>query len=541
MVNVKLSKALSLLKENKLSEAKEYLLSMKEEDTQALSLLFKIYMHENDFKGAYEVINKLANLKPEDHDVVFTAIEFLELNQDYPSIVALLQKHMSFNASLDSLFNLGFYARKAGLAELSLDSFKRVSLNATSKAADIYLNEALVYSELLNDYEKAVALLLESIGVYPQNIDIRINLLNLYEQLGEREKAKSLVDQILKIDPNNLTSLYRLADLLDFSTEVPENYETLCLTALESNQADEYASCDIYYSLGKAFDEARDYQRAWHYYNKANLLDEKLLPAFDRKQQEHITSATLARKLQSKTPSIEHKVTPIIICGMFRSGSTLIEKVITSSGRIAMGGEVDFLHRHLFNLIGSNDFNDCVDKEEFRENYQALLSQFSKGASLITDKRPENYLYVDVIKSFYPNAKVIWTDRDIKDNALSAYFQRLGPNLNYATSLDNTVYHYEMMQQIKSKWENDYPGDIFTLNYDEFVNQPSAVINELYEFLGMSYENELNYFYKEPSRIQTASVWQVRKPIYKTSHKRYLNYKTWLEKSNVFSYFKSLF
>ena len=135
---------------------------------------------------------------------------------------------------------------------------------------------------------------------------------------------------------------------------------------------------------------------------------------------------------------------PIFICGMFRSGSTLCEQILASHSGVSTGGEQEFFHRTIVNNYPNFPFGVTDSLKSKGEgvlgDYLDEIKSFQKKDTQLTDKRPDNFLYLGLIKALMPNAKVIWTKRAMLDNCLSVYFLRLGASMSYATNIENIIH-----------------------------------------------------------------------------------------------------
>ncbi|WP_149982804.1 tetratricopeptide repeat-containing sulfotransferase family protein [Pseudoalteromonas rhizosphaerae] len=492
---------------------------------QALTLLFKIAMKQNNINQAKYYCLQLINSCSSKFDYVYTLVQLYLSDNEYNLAISALESYLALFPNHDrARLELGVLAKKANHKELAKKHLLAVTNSSLENKYTALTELATVYSELYQDHKSAVNCLKEVIEAEPSNIQAHFNLANIFEQQGAKQKAKFAFYSVLSIDPKHSLALARLADLDTFDEVSALAYEQRSLELLKK-ETNDVLCADLHYALGKVFNDIKNYSKAWGYYTKANSFNQKYLPKYDRNAIDQVTEHTLNRSHCMHQAPASEQLTPIIICGMFRSGSTLIEQILNSCCDVSAGGEITYLHSQLFNLVGSkNDFLHKVKSCEFSKGYHSELALRAKNTSLVTDKRPENYLYIDVIKSLYPNAKIIWTERDIRDNSLSAYFQHLGPNLNYATDLNDTIHHYEHQQIIKKHWQRYFDKDIFTLEYDQLVVSPTATLQTLFNFLGLAYQGEADTFHQQKNYVSTASVWQVRKPLYNTSSGRYLNY-----------------
>ncbi|MED5511462.1 tetratricopeptide repeat-containing sulfotransferase family protein [uncultured Pseudoalteromonas sp.] len=525
------TQAVALLQQGKVSQGIELLKPLthnSEFAEKALQILFKVAMQQQDTETAIAYCQQLVSIAHTKFDYVLTLVQLsMSCGEFKIAKNALLPLYTANPQQADICFQLGKIERKLGNFDAGISFFERAIKLSEQFKAPALIEIAFLYNEQLHQPDKALHYLQQAISHDKNNLQAHFSLANIYEQLGDKEKAKTGFQQVLKLDAFNAMAQARLADIETFSERDAIDYEQASLAILK-RESDDIACADIYYALGKVFNDCKNYQKAWHYYVKANHYNKKYLPVYDRQSAEKITDYTLARNIA--LPEANSSITPIIICGMFRSGSTLIEQIISSNEQIAAGGEIAYLHSSLFSLIGDEKALVNKAKEpEFIDGYKEQLTLRAEGALYVTDKRPENYLYLDIIKQLYPKAKIIWTERDIKDNSLSAFFQHLGPSLNYAVSLNDTLHHYEQQQRIKSHWQSCFSNDIFTLNYDQLVCSPEQMLEQLFSFLGLEYTDEAQRFHNKSGAVSTASVWQVRKPLYKSSSGRFANYLEYIQ------------
>lgn len=496
----------------------------------AMQLWFNLAMKLRLLDEALKPLRKLYKQYPLNPQYAPVLKELLIQGEYFPEVVEILESELANKSvvSADEFFNAGFYARKAQFAEKALKYFNLALVSNITDPHEVYLNIALVHSELLKQDHKAIEYLEAAIDLKPDYTAALHNLANIHEQHGKLKEARSLFERLLELDSTNLTARARLSDLGSYTLDMAQQYEKNALEVLQGHD-DLHGIIDLYYGLGKVFDDAKDYTTAWQYYVKANEQNKRTLPVYEREYYE-----TLIEECRNRSITIDPitcNSQPIIICGMFRSGSTLLERIIGANSLVAMGGEIEFLHKHLF---GKNalQFQNALSNH-FASDYVHALQKVSNQAKFITDKRPENFMYLDVVKAMFPQAKIIWTQRNRLDNCLSAFFQRLGPTQNYATDLANTLHYYSVQERILAVWQQKFGEDIKVVNYDTLVRSPQRITQELFDFLGLSYNHEDRTFHTIDGGVKTASVWQVRKPLYQSSSGRIDNYREAIIQSKI--------
>lgn len=536
-----IEKATSHIQQGEYKPAKEILerlFAETENKEKVVSLQVEIAKSERNLEYAKQCTKRLFTSSPTNTGYFHAAREFAQLDNEPKHLSFLYEYYLKHNkGSATDYFNSGYYARKAANAKLSILHFQQALEGNISDKHEVYRELALVYSELLNNFEQAKSYLEKALELNKEDEAALFNLAALYEFYGDRNLARDHFHSVLALNPHNTLALSRLSDLNTFDIHAAHEYEQKCLKAIESSDPDN--RCDLYYALGKAHDDAAQYKKAWDYYVQANKLNKRLVPEFDANALDRLklqlTERSILKPIARESNAHLEQVTPIIICGMFRSGSTLVEQILGANSQVTVGGEIDYLHLHLRNL--SNEALQAkLSDAGFIEGYESHLKALS-STPFITDKRPENYLYLDVIKTLYPKAKIIWTQRKLADNGLSAYFQRLGPTLNYATNLDAIAKVYNHQLDIKQHWQKEFAKDIVTLQYEELVDSPETTIRSLFEDLGLNYTDEANTFYKQKNLVKTASVWQVRKPLFKTSVNRIDNYERYIRDHGEYAEF----
>jgi hypothetical protein len=214
------------------------------------------------------------------------------------------------------------------------------------------------------------------------------------------------------------------------------------------------------------------------------------------------------------------------VCGLFRSGSTLVEQILGAHSRVTAGGELDLVPALVARIDGYPEAVPAADArtlEDWRDFYRSGLPPHD--ATLLTDKRPDNFLHLGLIKTLFPDAKIVHTRRDPLDNLLSLYFLHLDPGMAYALDLADAAHWHGQYERLMAHWKSLYPNDIFDLDYDELVREQRPVIERLLAFLGLDWEDGLLDFHTGAAPVRTASVWQVRQPLHARSSGRWRNYR----------------
>jgi LPS sulfotransferase NodH len=214
---------------------------------------------------------------------------------------------------------------------------------------------------------------------------------------------------------------------------------------------------------------------------------------------------------------------------MFRSGSTLTEQLLAGHSRVTAGGELEFLPRAVQTRLApfpeSMASLDASTSDALAHDYLRMLSESFPKAEYVTDKRPDNFLNIGLIKRLFPRAKIIHTVRDALDNCLSIYFLHLDQSKSYALDLMDIGHHYLQYLRLMAHWRTLYGGDILDVSYDELVRNPQPAVERMLGFLGLDWDERCLSVPAAGRTVKTASVWQVREPLYQRSSGRSRHYE----------------
>jgi hypothetical protein len=212
---------------------------------------------------------------------------------------------------------------------------------------------------------------------------------------------------------------------------------------------------------------------------------------------------------------------------MFRSGSTLAEQILAGHSRVTAGGELGLIPALAGRLRPYPQSLAAGGPElvaRARALYLEALETARPGATLVTDKRPDNFLHIGLIKAMFPAARIVHTVRDPRDTILSNWFLHLDASMPHALDLEDMAHWHGQYRRLMAHWKALYP-DILDLDYDGLVRDSRPAIEGLLQYLGLDWEEAVLDFHKADTGVRTASVWQVREPLYVRSSGRWRNYE----------------
>ena len=432
----------------------------------------------------------------------------------------------------DSWYNLALLQRRAGRFEAALASYGQALARGISRPEEVHLNRGVIFSDFLRRNREAEDELRAALALNPRYAPALFNLANLMTDLGERDRAIAAYERLLAIEPQSAEGLARYAELHDVAS--PD--EPIVARLREAIARPGAAAADratLGFALGRTLDACGVYDEAFAAYALANRASRESARAnavlYDRRKQEALVDELIAAFAPDRGPyrAAGPPARPIFICGMFRSGSTLTEQILAGHSQVSAGGELTFipsLARALTPLAARMPQLPPSQLGELAAHYLAELAKLYPAARHVTDKRPDNFLYLGLIKKLFPAARIINTTRDAVDNCLSIYFLHIDHSMGYALDLSDIAHYYRQYRRLMRHWKALFGDDILDFDYDRFVRAPRPAVEELLAFCGLDWEEGCMAFHRVKNSVKTASAWQVREPLYQRASGRARNY-----------------
>jgi tetratricopeptide (TPR) repeat protein len=434
----------------------------------------------------------------------------------------------------DAWYNFARLQRQTGQYTRALTSYQEALERGVTRPEEVHLNRGVIFSDYLNQYDAAERELKKALEINPLYVPALINYANLHEDLGRRDQAAQIYARLLVLDPDSPTALARYAGLKNFSDPDDPLIERL-RSALNLSGISVASRANLEFAYGRALDATGNFDAAFQVYRQANRHSrESASPGtghYDMALQEKLTDQLISvfgKRTRSDLQSPAGAPQPVFICGMFRSGSTLLEQLLAGHPGITAGGELDFIPRAVnFDLAPFPESFSSLKIERLERlaaEYRAMIAERFPGAINVIDKRPDNFLYIGLIKALFPGAKIVHTVRAALDNCLSIYFLNLDQSMSYAMDLLDIGHYYRQYRRLMSHWKALYPDDIIDVSYDALVKNPKAEIEQALKFLSLDWNERCAMVPAAGRAIKTASVWQAREPIHGRSSGRAEHY-----------------
>lgn len=408
----------------------------------------------------------------------------------------------------------------------------RQALKLKPDLAEVHSNLGNALQEQ-GEPEEAIESFRKALALKPDDVDAHIGLGRVYQDTGQFTTAKVHLDQALALKPDHPVAWSALAFLRKMTTDDLPWAEKAQRLLLESGlkPREEMRLC---HALGKYCDDTRRYEEAFKHYERANKLKRHLAGPFDRdgfrRFVDMIISAHAPEIMQRQAGGSTSR-RPLFIVGMPRSGTSLTEQILASHPEVFGAGELRFwaqqAHSHLSTM--SSWHRDTPLLQDIAAQCEAELQCHSATALRVVDKMPDNFLNLGLIHAVFPQARILHTRRNPVDTCLSIYFQNFASGHAYANDLDDLAFYYREYHRLMAHWHAVLPPEVLLdVPYEALIEDQEGWSRRIIEFIGLEWDERCLDFHETERKVGTASNWQVRQKIYKTSKERWRNYEKFL-------------
>ena len=354
------------------------------------------------------------------------------------------------------------------------------------------------------------------------------------EQRGEAKQAAEKFRQALSTDPNMASAYLSLSRIPRYGLTEEERGKVTSL--LEGTGLTDDDRSTLLYALGHSAERERKYDKAFHLVRLANDIDHRRTGFNEIENIDFVkrTAATFVSDCWDDLPRGSDSDRPVFIVGMPRSGTTLVEQIIASHSAAAGGGELVELPEIANGLAqgagASRPYPECVvnltaaQTAALAERYLARLRQVDRDALRVTDKLPFNFRHLGLITTLFPRARIIHCRRDPRDVAVSCYFIKFHRPISFACNLFELGAYLRHYQFLMGHWRRVLPQPMLEIQYEDLVTDPERHVRRIIDFCGLPWEEACLNFYSTERKLRTASVNQVRRPMYVSSVGRWKLY-----------------
>ncbi|MEQ6204697.1 sulfotransferase [Sulfitobacter sp. HNIBRBA2951] len=461
----------------------------------------------------------------------------LVITKDYPRAISALRTALDLDDTLnDSRLNLAqAYIRTSAFQPAVDVLFRVLAQDPQSPAAHTNLALTLFRRERHDAAEHHAR---RAIELVPEAQEPWLHLGAILGAAGRMEEAAEALLRIAGKGAFGIAALVRLVSLRKTTADSPEiallNDAGATLAAHPDAPLETVSA--YHFAHGKASQDLGDYDAAAGHFARANAATAQLYP-FDRKKA--LDQNTRVRDLVTPQLMAQHAQAglrtnaPVFICGLPRSGTTLMEQMFSRHPDVQAGGEMLATHtafqkNALLRAVlekerpASDLTDDTID--QFAEDYVEFLHKEGLKSDVVTDKMPANYYYIGVLAMAFPRARFVLMRRHPLDCLLSNYTQNFGSNQTFSTTFHGLGLTYNLFDDLATHWERLLPDQVRVVNYEDIVADAPTQMRGLLAFVGLPWTDDVLDHTGATRGVNTASVAQVRQPIYSSSVKRWHHY-----------------
>jgi tetratricopeptide (TPR) repeat protein len=424
--------------------------------------------------------------------------------------------------------NLGNVLLRIGQHERAIAHY-RTAIEINPSYADAHGNLGNALLEL-NRLDESIEQNKRALELKPLRFGSYNNLGVALQALGRFEEAQSAFERAIELAPNEATVHLNLANMEKFK---PSDRRLPGLERLldEVHSLDEEQQVAAHFAMGKALADLKRHDEAFAELKKANVLKRKQIVYDERERLAmfgKIRTTFTRDRIASGSASGDRSCAPIFIVGMPRSGTTLVEQVLASHSKVFGAGELETFKE----VIGEAANNqgalpaypglvEVLSPERIRQigqTYSARVRAMSPGAERIVDKMPLNFIFVGLIHMALPNARIIHMQRDPLDTCVSCYSLLFTGNQPFAYDLAELGRYYRGYEAVMDHWQQVLPaGTMINVQYEDLVDNLEIVSREVLRHCGLEWQDACLDFHDTRRIVRTASLMQVRKPLYRSS------------------------
>ena len=426
------------------------------------------------------------------------------------------------------------------LAELNkhMDAIEcyRSALRNDPENAAVWAGLATAYA-LASYPERSLAAFEKSLALNPDAPGVRMSYAHSLKTLGRQEQAIAAYREAVRLRPDFGEAWWSLANLKAFRFEDSEI--ATMRGQLDRGELDVGPEIHFNFALAKALEDDGDFDGAWRHYHAGNARQRMQVshdPLGMEKRHNEIVATFNAAFLAEHAGNGCEDADPILIVGLPRSGSTLVEQILASHSQVEGTSELPILN-NLANSIGRYQPGDVLfptsvlglkgrDWTAYGQQYlDDARRHRSSGAPFFTDKLPNNFPFIGLLHLILPNARVINARRHPLDTCLGVYKQLFARGQHFTYDMEELAHYYRCYVRMVAHWHSVLPGKVLDVHYEDTVNDTEGQVRRILAHCGLPFEERCLRFHETRRAVKTASSEQVRQPIYTSALGMWRNYE----------------
>lgn len=489
-----------------------------------------------DGKKALSKLEMFVKDNPKNESAIFLLSSWLFQSMEWESSANYMESLLTISPT-----NKAYIENAIGMY-LQMSDFKK-ALNYQEKLVKIDEKNdqekyklGMLYHRLF-DFDSALKVLKELEIRMPDQPQLLGVIADILHGFGDFKNAIIYYNKILAIDSHNEAAFNGIVKSSKFK-HIDSELVSLSERILNNPSVSKEAKAQVHFSLGKMYDDCKEFEKSWSSYTKANEIQSKLFPYNHQSLEIQIAKIKSIYNKHYFTNELikgDDSVSPIFIVGMPRSGTTLLEQVLEHSGNVCAGGESlalnKAINKRFYNIRYPEELNiapNTIFKDLAGDYINYFKNCHLNGDKRSIDKLPGNFLHLGLLKKMFPNMKVINLSRNKLDCSLSIFFQMFSNHMTFTSNLKHISSFYDTYIDTMKYWNSIFPENIFNLEYEDFVQNFESNTKQLFKFLELDWNENVGNFVESKNSVQTPSSWQVRQGINSKSVGRSENYKKYL-------------
>lgn len=534
---------LKYYKSNNYAKTQEHALFLTEQFPDhdlAWKILSIVFEKTGKIPESLIAIKKIVNISPQDPLAHYNLGNTYGKLADFSKAEESYKKAISLKPNFpEAYYNLGtIFENNLKLEEA--EKYYKQAIALKPDFANAYNNLGIVLEELRKFNESEICYK-KIIALEPNFAEAYHNLGNNLEQQGKLKDAQISYEKAIIINPGLAKTHRQLSSIKKFD-KYDDQYHLLQKLYLDKNISDEQL-CHVNFSLAKIYEDLENFEKAFKHFEEGNRIQKKLLNYNIKQDIELFNQIKLSfKQFEKNVHSIRRNksdIIPIFIVGMPRSGTTLVEQIISSHSKVSGLGELPFVLQFGLKITtGLLEFNsETVLK--FRNNYLEKIKNFTENSLIFTDKMPQNFLYIGLIMATFPEAKILHIKRNTAAVCWANYKQWFkSKDLSYSYSINDTIKYYNLYEDLMNFWKKSFNNKIYEVDYESLTVNHEDEIKKLIKYLDLNWEEGCLSPEKNKRAVTTASNKQIRNKIFKGSSQKWKNYKPFL--NGAFDIFDTL-
>jgi tetratricopeptide (TPR) repeat protein len=459
------------------------------------------------------------------YNLAKTQKELGKLEQSIKSYLITIKLKPDFVNAYNNLANI---QKKLGQYSSAIKNYKS-AIKLKSDYVEAYFNLGNTMKEIGN-YTEAMSNYIKAIKLKPSYAEAYNEIGGAQNDMGKQAEAIKSFLKAIEINPNHSQSYNNYTDSKKIKNDdsiIPNLKKILSKKNLSEKDKMHFA-----FAMGKVQLDIGNFNSGFKYLEIGNSIKKKRL---NYKIEDSIDTFSKIKnyfnkfKFNNKIINSSTNTKPIFILGMPRSGTSLVEQIISSHSKVYGAGELEFLEKAIYSTNWESNKTQDEDIKKIREQYLLKINLISK-LPYITDKMPLNFQWIGFIVNAFPEAKIIHLNRDPMAVCWSNYKINFATNgMGFSFNLVDIAKYYKLYEDLINFWNLKFSKNIYNLNYENLTHNQEIETRKLLNYLGLDWEDAVLNFYKNKRVVKTASNAQIRKNIYQGSSEEWKKFEKWLQ------------